>query len=78
MVFQRVAKILSEIIELDYEDIEPETQLTTDNGIEAVHIAKLVIECEKKFNITIHDENVHSFKCVNDIAEYIEKIQAEL
>jgi acyl carrier protein len=72
-----VAKILAEIIELDYEDITPETELTIDNGIEAVNIAKLVIECEKKFHITIHDENVHNFKCVNDIVEYIKRIQSE-
>lgn len=77
MVFQKVAKILAEIIELDYEDITPETELTIDNGIEAVNIAKLVIECEKKFHITIHDENVHNFKCVNDIVEYIKRIQSE-
>jgi acyl carrier protein len=77
MVFQKVAKILADIIEIDYEDITPETELTIDNGIEAVNIAKLVIQCEKKFHITIHDENVHSFKCVHDIVEYIEKIQSE-
>jgi len=77
LVFLTVAKILAEIIEIDYEDITPETELTMDNGIEAVNIAKLVVECEKKFNIIIHDENVHSFKCVNDIVEYIEKIQSE-
>jgi acyl carrier protein len=73
-----VAKILADIIEIDYEDITPETELTIENEIEAVNIAKLVIECEKKFNITIHDENVHNFKCVNDIVQYIEKIQTEL
>lgn len=64
MVFQKVANILAEIIEIDYEEITPESELTIDNGFEAVNIAKIVIECEKKFNITIHDENIHSFKFV--------------
>lgn len=78
MVFQKVAKILAEILELDYEELTPETELTMNNGIEAIHVAKLVIECEKKFDIIIHDENVHSFKYIHDIVEYIEKIQSEL
>lgn len=78
MVFQKVAKILAEIIEIDFEELTPETELTIDNGIEAIHIAKLIMKCEKKFNITIHDEDVHSFKCIQDIAEYIENIQSEI
>lgn len=78
MVFQKVAEILSEIIEIDYEDITLKTKLTIDNGIEAVNVAKLVIECEKKFEITIHDEDVHNFKCVNDIVKYIEKILSDI
>jgi len=77
LVFQKVAKMLAKIIEIDYEDITLETELTNEYGIKAVDIAKLVIECEKKFKITIHDEDVHNFRCVNDIAEYIKRIQSD-
>lgn len=77
MVYQKIAKILAEIIDVDYEDITLETELTTECGIEAVNVAKLVIQCEKHFKITIHDEDVHTFKCVNDIAEYIERIRSD-
>ncbi len=77
MIFQNVAKILAEIIDIDDEDITLETELTNEFGIKAVDVAKLVIECEKKFKITIQDEDVHNFRCVNDIVEYIERIQAD-
>lgn len=77
MIFQKVAKILAEIIEIDYEDITLETELTSEYGIKAVDVAKLVIECEKKFKITICDEDVHNFRCVNDIVEYIKRIQSD-
>lgn len=77
MVFQKVARILAEIIEVDSEDITPDTELTREYGIKAVDVAKLVIECEKKFKITIHDEDVHRFQFVNDLVEYIKKIQSE-
>ena len=78
MVFQKVAKILTEIIGIDDEDITNETELTSEYGIKPIDVAKLVIECEKKFNITIHDEDVHNFRCVNDIVEYIKRIQSDL
>ncbi len=78
LVFQKVANILAEIIDVDYEDITPETELASEYGIKPVDVAKLVIECEKKFKITIHDEDVHSFRHVNDIAEYINRIKSDL
>jgi acyl carrier protein len=78
LVFQKVANILAEIIDIDYEDITPETELISENGIKAVDVAKLVIECEKKFKITIHDEDVHNFRRVNDVVEYINRIKSDL
>jgi acyl carrier protein len=78
LVYKKLVKILSEIIGSDDEDITPETELTVDNGIEAIDVAKLVIECEQCFKITIHDEDVHTFKKVGDIEEYIKKIKSDI
>lgn len=78
LIYNKLVKILSEIIGSDYDDITPETELTIDNGFESIDIAKLVIECERYFKITIHDEDVHTFKFVSDIVEYIEKIKSEI
>ncbi len=75
MIFKKLVKILSAIIDMDCDDITPETELSINYGVEAVDIAKLIIECEKHFKITVYDEDVHTFKCVNDIVEYIERQQ---
>lgn len=72
MVFEKVAKILAEIIGMDDQDITPETALTREYGITALDVAKLVIECERKFRITIQDEDVHAFRYVSDLTDYIE------
>lgn len=77
MVFKKVSKILADIIEIDMDEITPETEFTIEYGMKAIDIAKLVIKCEKKFKITIHDEDVHTFRSVNDLVEYIEKILSE-
>jgi acyl carrier protein len=77
LVFQEVAGILAEIIDVDAEDITPETELTNEYGIKAIDVAKLVIACEKKFKIKIYDEDVHTLKCVNDVVEYIKQMQGK-
>ncbi len=76
MVFEKVAQILAEIMDCDSEDIGPETELTVDYGSNAIDIAKLVIECEKKFKITIYDEDVYTFRTVSDVVEYVEKMRS--
>lgn len=74
MVYKKITKILAEIIDADYEDITKETELTGEWGIGALNVAKLVIQCERRFKITIHDEDVCTFKRVKDIVNYIENM----
>ncbi len=78
MVFEKLARILSESIGADEEDITLETELTSDYGIEPIDIAKMIIECERVFHITIHDEDVHTFKKLKDVVEYVDKIISEI
>ncbi|SHI16112.1 acyl carrier protein [Clostridium intestinale] len=77
MIFEKIAKIIGEVINVDYEAITADTQLIAYPGIEPISIAKIVIECEKKFKITIYDEDVHKLKSISDIVEYIEDILDE-
>ena len=77
MVAQKVIGMLAVILNLEDEDISLDTELTPEFEIEKIHIAKLVIECEKKFKITIHDEKVCDFRTVKDIVKYIENAQTE-
>lgn len=74
MVYKKVAGILADIINLDEEDITPDLGLTPEFEVEKIHIVKLVIECEKKFKILIHDEKVHEFQTVKDLVNYIENL----
>ncbi|AGA68019.1 acyl carrier protein [Desulfitobacterium dichloroeliminans LMG P-21439] len=77
MAFQKIASILAEIIGIDDEDITPDTELNREYGIKPVDLAKLIIECERTFQITIHDEDVYRFRYVHDLMEYIRRIKEE-
>ncbi len=69
MVFEKLAAILADPLETDENDITPETELAT---LDSLQMARVVIECEKKFRVTIFDEDVHGFSLAGDIARYIE------
>lgn len=77
MVCKKVRNILAEILNLDMEDINQNLELTSENEIEKIHIAKLIIECEKIFKITIHDEDVNNFHTLKDIVKYIKEMIEE-
>ena len=72
MVFKKVVTLLSEIISVDHDDITADTEFNQEYGIEPIDLAKLIIAAEKKFKITIHDEDVGSFRKVGDLVKYIE------
>ncbi len=73
MVIRKVKELLADIISADAQDIETNMTLTKDNGVEPLDKAKLMIACEKEFKITIHDEDVHAFRRVRDLAAYIDQ-----
>lgn len=77
MAFRKVAEILADILGIDEEEITSKMELTPEFEIEKIHIASLVIGCEKKFKISIRDEKVHTWHTVGDVVRYIENIVSE-
>ena len=74
MVLEKIISLLSEIVNLDENDISEKTEFSKDIGIAPIDVAELIIKSEKRFNIEIHDEYVLSFKNVGDLVLYIEEV----
>ncbi len=70
-MFDKVKDILVEELQLNPEDIKPESELVGDLGINSLELADLVMLCEEKFNIEIKDEDIRKFLTVGDIVEYL-------
>lgn len=77
MTLQIIASLLGEIIGVPESDLSGRTPLTPEYDIEPIDVAKLIIEIEKRFELTIHDEVVHTFSTLNDVAEYVDALIAE-
>jgi len=77
MILDIIISLLSEIISTPESDLSGRTPLTPEYDIELIDIAKLMIEIEKRFEVTIHDEIVHTFGTLNDVAEHIDALISE-
>lgn len=77
MTLDIIITLLSEVISASEDELSGRTPLTSEYDIEPIDIAKLMIEIEKQFEVTIHDEDVHTFQTVNDVAEYVDALIAE-
>ena len=74
-MFEQLKDLLVEELQLDPDDIKPESELSSDLGINSIELADLVMLCEDKFNIEINDDNIGSFVTVGDVVEYLEGLQ---
>ncbi|WP_312071623.1 acyl carrier protein [Anaerotignum propionicum] len=77
MTLEIIISLLSEIISVSEKDLRGKTKLIPEYNIESIDIAKLMIEIEKRFEVTIHDEDVHTFQTLDDVAEYVDELLAE-
>ncbi|MDF2858767.1 MAG: acyl carrier protein [Neobacillus sp.] len=74
MTLDIIISLLSEVISASEDDLSGRTPLTPEYGIEPIDIAKLMIEIEKRFEVTIHDEDVHTFQTINDVVKYVDAL----
>ena len=71
-MFEKVKKLLVEELRVNADDVTMEAQLAGDLGINSLELAELIFECEKEFDITIDEEDLHDISTVGDIVKYLE------
>ena len=71
-MFETLKNILMEELQVKEEVITLDAELASDLGINSIELADLVMLCEEKFDLTIEDEDLHSFITVGDVVEYLE------
>ena len=71
-MFETLKNILMEELQVKEDVITLDAELASDLGINSIELADLVMLCEEKFDLTIDDEDLHSFITVGDVVEYLE------
>lgn len=70
-MFEKVKSLLVEELSVNPEDVTPEAELANDLGVNSLELADLILLCEEKFNVTIEDDDLHTFVTVGDVVKYL-------
>ena len=70
---EQITAILVESFGLTPEEIQPDSRLEADLGINSLELAELALRCDEEFGVEIDDEDIHRLITVGDVANYIEE-----
>lgn len=73
-MFETFKKILVDELQIDASVVTLDAELSGDLGINSIELANLVMICEDKFDITIDDDDIHSFITVGDVVDFLENL----
>ncbi|MBQ8209962.1 MAG: acyl carrier protein [Clostridia bacterium] len=73
MVFEKVQAILCDFLELDAQDVTPESSFD-ELGCDELDMIDLTMSLEDDFCTEITDEVLETFKTVADVVAYLEKV----
>jgi acyl carrier protein len=73
MVFDKVCDIVAQQLNIEKEDITPETNLQEDLHIESLDMIEYIVIVEHEFDIDIPDEDMPNLATIQDVVTYIEE-----
>jgi len=72
-IYTAISEILVEILDIDPEEVTPETYLIQDLGVESIDLMELALSLNERFNITVDEELIF----LKSLRPVIEKAREE-
>ena len=72
MEFEKLQKIIAEVLNLSEEEIRPDSTFVDDLGADSLDLFELVMAFEEAFEIEIPSEDLEEIKTVGDVVSYVE------
>ena len=69
MVFEKIAGIIAEKLDIDVADIKPESSFS-DMEVDSLYMVEIMLSIEDEFGITIEDAS--GMNTVADLCEFVE------
>ena len=73
MVFEKVKKIINEVISIEEEKITLDANLENDLGADSLDAVEIIMLLEDEFDISLDDEATQNIKTVSDLVKFIEE-----
>ena len=71
MEFEKIKKIIAEVLNVDEEEITMDTTFVDDLGADSLDILQIVMGIEEEFDIEIANEEAEKIATVGDAVEQI-------
>lgn len=72
-MLEKIKPIIAEQLNVNAEEIKPETKFKDDLGTDSLDLFELVMAVEEEFGIEIPSEDLESIVSVSDIIEYLKE-----
>ena len=73
MEFEKLKKIIAEVLNVDEEEISMETTFVDDLGADSLDVFQIIMGLEEEFDIEIPNEEAEKITTVQDAVEQIKK-----
>ncbi|MCI9664985.1 MAG: acyl carrier protein [Lachnospiraceae bacterium] len=70
-MFEKVAELLKEQLDLETVEIRPDSSFKEDLGVDSLDLFELVMALEDEFGVEIPPEDLETMNTVGDVAEYL-------
>ncbi|MEK7702843.1 MAG: acyl carrier protein [Nitrospirota bacterium] len=72
-LYDRVRKIICEQLDVEEEDVKPESSFVDDLGADSLDTVELVMALEEEFSVEIPDEDAEKITTVQNVLDYIKE-----
>ena len=74
MELEKLQKIIAEVLNVDTEEITPDTTFVDDLGADSLDVFQIVMGIEEEFDVEIPTEEVEQIVSVGDAVEQIKRL----
>ncbi|HIV23103.1 MAG TPA: acyl carrier protein [Candidatus Merdiplasma excrementigallinarum] len=71
MEFEKLQQIIAEVLNVDVDEIKPETTFVDDLGADSLDVFQIIMGIEEEFDIEIPTEEAEKIVSVGDAVEQI-------
>ena len=71
MEFEKIQKIIAEVLNVDIDEVQPDTRFVDDLGADSLDIFQIIMGIEEAFDIEISTDDAEKIVTVGDAVEQI-------
>ncbi|MGN0263228.1 MAG: acyl carrier protein [Oliverpabstia sp.] len=76
-MFERLKEIICNYVEVEQDDIRPESRFMEDLGFTSFDFMSMLGELEDEFDVEIDQQEVAEIRTVQEAVDYLEKLSTE-